>query len=183
MGKKIRIRIRVTPIGIRSVDDLDPNKDFVIIWDSSKLTYTEKQKTRSLLDFASAGDRIVVLSTYSWDWQDLCNLSIVRSGPFSRVFTYDNVYHPMLKGIDNEWLKRWNGLPGTVAVAEIKVLDNAKFILWASKPSCTVVAEVPVNSGRGKILFSQLDIQSHIDSSKSNYDPVAERILLNLLGQ
>ena len=30
--------------------------------------------------------------------------------------------------------------------------------------------------------FTQLDLQSHVDASKPDYDPVAERVLLNLLG-
>ena len=113
----------------------------------------------------------------------MCDVSIEKSGPFSRVFAYEGISRPILSGIDPEWLKRWNGLPGTVAVAEIKDLKNARAILWASKPASTVVAEIPVAYGNGKILFSQLDIPRHIDSLKPDYDPVAERILLNLLGQ
>ena len=38
-------------------------------------------------------------------------------------------------------------------------------------------------AGSGKILFSQLDLQSHVDNSKANCDPVAEGILLNILGR
>jgi hypothetical protein len=165
-----------------SLNDLNPDKDVVIIWNTDKLTATERQKAQSLCDFASAGGCVIVLSTYSWDWRELCDVNIEKSGPFSRVFAYEGVTHPMLTGIDTEWLKRWNGLPGTVAVAEIKG-SNAKAILWASKPASIVVAEIPVTNGTGKILFSQLDIQRHITNSKHGYDPVAEKILLNLLGQ
>ena len=91
----------------------------------------------------------------------------------------------MLSGIDSEWLIRWNGLPGTVAVAEIQgsALDGAEKILWALEFGSTIAAELPCATGDGKILFSQLDIRRHVDSSKPNYDPVAERILLNLLGR
>ena len=93
--------------------------------------------------------------------------------------------HPVLSGIHREWLMRWNGLPGTVAVAEIRgaVGEGARKILWAREPASTVVAEIPAAYGGGKILFSQLDIRNHVDSSKANYDPVADRILLNVLGQ
>lgn len=166
-----------------SLDALNPDKDVMIVWNTDKLTALERQKAKNLCDFANAGGHVVVLSTYSWDWPDLCDVSIEKSGPFSRVFAYDGVSHPILSGIDPEWLKRWNGLPGTVAVAEVKSSENANVILWAGKPASSVVSEIPAANGKGKILFSQLDIQRHIDNSKPNYDPVAERILLNLLGQ
>jgi hypothetical protein len=115
----------------------------------------------------------------------LCNVTVGKPNPFSRVFAYSGITHPMLSGIGSEWLMRWNGLPGTVAVADIQgpALNSAEKILWAREPGSTVAAEVSAANGGGKILFSQLDIQSHVDSSKPNYDPAAERILLNLLGQ
>ena len=65
-----------------------------------------------------------------------------------------------------------------VAPIEGDALENAKKLLWAREIGSTVAAEIPVANGAGKILFSQLDIQSHVDDSKPNYDPVAERILL-----
>jgi len=166
-------------------DVLKPDKDVVVIWNTDRLTYAERQKAKILRDFADAGGHILVLSTSSWDWQELCDVSIEKSGPFSRVFAYSSITHPILTGIDSEWLIRWNGLPGTVVVAEIKgpALKNAKAILWASKPSSIVTAEIPVTHGNGKIIFSQLDIQRHITNSKHHYDPVAEKILLNLLRQ
>jgi hypothetical protein len=167
-----------------SLDDLKPDKDIVIIWNTEKLNETERQKAQALCDFANAGGRVIVLSTYSWDWRELCDVSIEKSGPFSRVFAYEGITHPILTGIDPEWLIRWNGLPGTVAVAEIKgtAMKNAKAVLWGSKPASIVLAEIPVTYGKGKILFSQLNIQKHIDDSKPDYDPIAERILLNLIG-
>ena len=44
------------------------------------------------------------------------------------------------------------------------------------------MALVPAASGGGRILFSQLDMQRHIDRASSSYDPAAERVLLQLLG-
>ena len=46
----------------------------------------------------------------------------------------------------------------------------------------TVMALVPAASGGGRILFSQLDLQRHVDRASPRYDPAAERILLQLLG-
>ena len=46
----------------------------------------------------------------------------------------------------------------------------------------TVMALVPAASGGGRILFSQLDLQRHVDRASARYDPAAERVLLQLLG-
>jgi len=78
---------------------------------------------------------------------------------------------------------RWNGRPGTVAVARLQgpAVDRGEVVVWAAKPRSTVVAEIPAASGDGTILFCQLDLQGHVRADGPSYDPVAERILLNLL--
>lgn len=169
----------------RRLNDLKPDENVVIIWNASKLTAADRSYTQSLKNFAAAGGRIIVLSTKSWDWQELCNVSMGKPNPLSRAFAYDGVTHPMLSGIRGDWLMRWNGLPGTVAVSLIEEsdLEDIEKLIWAREIGAIVAAEIPAANGGGKILFSQLDIQSHVDKSKHNYDPVAERILLNLLGQ
>jgi hypothetical protein len=40
---------------------------------------------------------------------------------------------------------------------------------------------LPAAEGDGRILFLQLDLQRRVDPSKPQYDPAAERVLLNLL--
>ena len=91
----------------------------------------------------------------------------------------------MLAGVEREWLMRWNGLPGTVAVSEFygPAMEGAEKILWGREPELTVAAEVPAAAGGGKILFCQLDLQSHLDRSGARYDPAAERVWFNLLGE
>ena len=168
-----------------NLNDLKPGENMVIIWNAARLTTEEKRNVQSLCDFAAADGQVVVLSAKSWDWWEFCDVTVDKPKPFSRAFAYEGVQHPMLSGINHDWLMRWNGLPGTVAVASIEgpALENAEKIIWARDSNSTVVAEVPTANSRGKVLFSQLDIQNHLDSSKPNYDPVAERILLNMLGQ
>jgi hypothetical protein len=91
----------------------------------------------------------------------------------------------MLAGIRPEWLIRWNGLPGTVAVGNLDgpALETGRRVLWVREPATCVVAELPVTRGEGTILFSQLDVQRHVNRPEPIYDPVAERILVNILGQ
>jgi hypothetical protein len=112
-------------------------------------------------------------------------MKIGKAERFSRVFLHADVKHPMLSGIDPQWLIRWNGLPGTVGIGRIEgaALDRAKKILWAREPNTTIAAELPAAAGDGYILFLQLDLQRRVDRSKLNYDPAAERILINVLAQ
>ena len=58
---------------------------------------------------------------------------------------------------------------------------RAEKILWAKEPKTTVMAVVPDAAGNGRIAFSQLDLQGRLDRFELDYDPVAERVLLNLL--
>jgi hypothetical protein len=160
-----------------------PDKNVVVVWDASRLSPGEKRQTKVLDGFLRAGGKMLVLSTPSWDWPELCDVKISHGPRFSRVFPYEDLKNPLLEGIDPEWLTRWNGLPGTVAFGAMEgaVMARAEKILWAREPKTTVMAAVPAASGGGRIMFSQLDLQGRLDRSKPNYDPVAERILLNLL--
>jgi len=196
LGSDARVRECLAPLGLRISglrDRLVPGEDVAIVWNASALTPQEKAAAPALCDFAAAGGRVMVLATRTWDWPELCQVTIEEVTdwweddllPFSRVFAYEGVEHPMLAGIDREWLMRWNGLPGTVAVADFAgpALEGAEKLLWGRKPELSVAAEVPAASGDGKILFCQLDLQEHMCPSSERYDPVAERVLFNLLGE
>ena len=128
---------------------------------------------------------MIVLSTPSWDWSELCDVKISHDPRFSRVFPHKDLKDSLLDGVDPEWLIRWNGLPGTVGFGALggAVMARAEKILWAREPKTTVMAVVPAASGDGRIVSAQLDLKDRLDRSKPNYDPVAERVLLNLLGR
>ena len=166
-----------------STVDLDPNAHEVLIWDASRLTAGDRQTASALCSFAARGGRVVVLATREWDWTSLCDVSVPQSGTFSRVFPRAGLDQPILAGIEPEWLQRWNGLPGTVALATIKgpAVDAGTSVLWAVEPKTAVVAEVPAAEGGGKVLFCQLDLQGRLSSASDRYDPVVERVMLNLL--
>ena len=125
---------------------------------------------------------MVVLSTDSWDWSAVCDVSIGKRRS-SRAFLYQGASHPMLDGIRPEFFTRWNCVRrrGLVANNNLEDLSGANEILWIFQLGDTVVAEVPAATGNGMILFSQLDIRERLDSRKAEYDPVAERVLVNLL--
>ena len=166
----------------QGLEELTPGKHVVVIWNAAHLSADEKHRADALRRFVAAGGHMVVLATRAWDWTDLCDIKMgdMRG---SRAFPYQGTSHWMLVGIRSEWLMRWNGLPGTVAAASLDgpALAAAEKVLWVREPKTCVAAEVPVAGGKGTILFSQLDVQRHVDRSKPGYDPVAERILLNML--
>ena len=166
------------------LSEIVPDKNVVVVWDASRLSPGEKRQNTILDRFLRAGGKMVVLSSPSWGWPELCDVRISHDPRFSRVFPYKDLKSPLLEGIDPQWLIRWNGLPGTVAFGALEgaALPQAEKILWAQEPKTAVMAVVPAASGGGRIVFSQLDVQDRLDGSKPNYDPVAERILLNLLG-
>jgi len=167
-----------------TLDDVLPGKDVIIIWNAGHLTPAQKRRTEVLRRFVAAGGRVIVLATGTWDWTELCDIQM-RDTRGSRVFLYEGTRHPMIEGIEPDWLIRWNGLPGTVAAGSLEgaALAAAERILWVREPDTCVAAEVPVvgGQGQGTVLFSQLDLQGHVNPSDPAYDPVAERILVNLL--
>jgi hypothetical protein len=157
--------------------NLAPEKCVVVIWNAAELTPAEKAQASTLRQFASAGGRIVVLATRSWDWTELCDIQIGKTGG-SRAFPYPNTNHSMLAGLSSDWLSRWNGLPGTVVAGTLEgpALAGARKILWVREPKNCVAAEVPLKGGKGAILFSQLELPRHATRAKPNYDPVAEAV-------
>lgn len=163
--------------------ELDPQKHTVVVWNGARLTAEEKQQAKRLCEFADRGGRIIVLSAAGWEWRELCEVKLTNKPRFSRVFPYDGARRRWFTEIDPQWLIRWNGLPGTVAAGTIEgaIVERGEKILWGREPKTVVMAEVPAAAGKGKVLFSQLDIQNHIDRSRPNYDPTAEWIFIKML--
>jgi len=166
------------------LEALSPDKHVVLVWNPARLSAKERHSAAALGEFAAAGGRVAVLSTEKWDWKELCDLEIDHTGG-SRVFPYEGEPHWLLRGVRPECLKRWNGLPGTVAVASMEgpAVKGGTKILWVREPRQTVVAEVPTATGDGVVLFSQLDLRRHVLRSSPAYDPVAEQLLLNVLSE
>jgi hypothetical protein len=163
---------------------IEPTTHSVLVWKAHHLTPAERQAAPALCGYAARGGRVIVLGTRVWDWGALCDVVVPESGRFSRVFPHTaGLSHPLLAGVEPEWLKRWNGLPGTVAVGKIEgvAVKAGTPLLWAVEPKSTVVAEVPAATGNGKVLFCQLALQDRLSQGSATYDPVAERVLLNLL--
>lgn len=175
------LRTTADPAGLR------PGEHVVVIWNADRLTAAEKAKVPDLLAFAAAGGRLVVLGGKAWNWPELCEVMVDGNCRTSRAFPYPDVDSPLLAGISRDLLTRWNGLPGTVAAAAMhdKLGQNLRTgtnLCWMYKPDWPVMAEVPTTAGPGTVLFALFAWSGRLDRTQPGYDPVAERLLLQLLG-
>ncbi len=168
--------------------------DILVIWDATKIGHIDRNRAADILDYIEQGGRLVVLDHPKWDWNELLNLQtgIWKSIPdvprgaagASRLFPFPKATeHFLLAGIDPEYLKRFNGLPGAIADYPIygSALKTAQRLLWGDNPKFTFAASL--KKGRGEIILCQLHLKRRLDRSSKRYDPVAEQILLNLIGR
>ena len=56
----------------------------VVIWNATHLTEDEKRNAKALCDFAGRGGKVIVLSTPSWNWPELCDVKIGSKSHGSR---------------------------------------------------------------------------------------------------
>jgi len=160
--------------------------DTVVICNSEELSEKQRKNPTSILRYVRSGGRLVILCPDKWQWKELVDFRATRGsgwleGPASRVFPYDDIDHTVLDGIDPECLKRWNGLPGTISNGWIsgKIVSKATKLLWQQDPARPVVASLAM--GKGEVLICLLQFGDHIDPESPRYDPVAERVLLNVI--
>lgn len=157
------------------------NVDTVLIWNAGRLSPAARAAAApAVLKVAHNGGKVVVLAGRAWPWKELADFRVGRASA-SRAFPYPEIRHPLLKGIDPEWLKRWNGLAGAVTTGVIAgdMLQQGQKLLWAEDPGRTVALSLPV--GRGEMLICLLALKQRISPAGGAYDPAAERIFQNLL--
>jgi len=162
--------------------------DVIVIWDAAKLTKTQLAGTSDILKCVRAGGRLVVVlvDRAKWTWDELLDFDAISKrsmldGPASRAFPYRGVEHQLLAGVDRENLKRWNGVPGTISDGWIegKILVGARKLLWRDNPEKTTALSVKV--GKGEAIISLLQVTQRFSTNQKDYDPTAERILVNML--
>ena len=161
-----------------------PAGSVVVIWNAAAISDAQRAAAAPRIrKHVRGGGRLVILRQGGWDWTKLLDFGMDagKLTASSRAFPYSRARHPMLSGIDPEFLKRWNGLPGTVAdrVLTGEALKDAKKLLWINKNTKPVAVSVPL--GSGEMVVCTLLLASHLRGR--TYDPVAERIMLNLLGR
>ncbi len=160
--------------------------DVVIVHDAETLGADELARAPAILQYVRSGGKLLILNQPKWTWTELADFEIDRwrnwlNGVSSRVFPYEPVQHPILRGVEAECLKRWNGLPGTISDGWIKgkILEQGRKLLWQEIPDRCVV--LSLSMGRGEILISLLHLTERINRDSERYDPTAERVFVNFL--
>ena len=160
--------------------------DTIVICDVAKVSRDDLAAAPAIIEFVLSGGKLVILNQPKWTWKELVDFEINRwrnwlNGVSSRVFRYEGIETSILSGVDPEHLKRWNGLPGTISDGWIKgeILDKGKRLLWQEKPERTVTFSMPM--GKGEILICLLHLTERLNAGSKCYDPVAERVFVNLL--
>jgi len=169
--------------GLRIAESASPSgsgPDVAVVWDASAITPEERASAPALRAYLEGGGRLVVLDQASWDWNELLHFSLEELD-WSRAFAYPEAKHRMLVDVDPECLKRWNGLPGTVADRVIRgsILGQGTKLLWAKEPANTIA--LSLTEGEGEAVVSMLKLRARLEAGKEGHDPVAERVLANLL--
>ena len=151
--------------------------EVAVVWDAAK---APREAADAVRKFVAAGGRLVILNQPKWTWTELLDVQFAQRRS-SRAFAYARAGHPVLANVDAEFLKRFNGQPGTVADRVITggALTGARKLLWIENLTRPVMVSLP--SGKGEIIICTLNLKSRIHKGKPNHDPAAERILLNLL--
>ncbi len=126
-----------------------------------------------------------MLGGTTWNLPTLCEVNLDGNCHTSRAWAYDGVQTPLLAGIARDALTRWNGLPGLVAVGALH--DKAGGNLTAASNLLAVSTGL---AGAGRVAHRHR--QRHLPlrllrlawpagARRTSYDPVAERLLFNLL--
>ncbi len=166
--------------------------DAVLVWDFGKLSDAERAAAQMIRQHAKEGGRVVVLDegeagprardqrVRTLNWEGLLDLKVGWEH-HSRAHPYPGVSHRLFADMMPEYFWRWNGVPGAVGSSclEGPLPEKTRGILWIGKPERPIVVETEV--GEGSILVSLLHLKGRVLKEQAAYDPVAERVLLNVL--
>jgi len=102
-----------------------------------------------------------------------------EEGPFQEFVSQLDPTHPTMRTGSTGTKENHDVHPcGNVAETDEGNLQPA-IPGWFKEPGTTVAARVPAAQGGDQVVFVQLDLQRRVDPSSPNYDPAAERLLLN----
>ncbi len=148
----------------------------------------EPELRRAAEQFAERGGRVVLVcmaeggygNKEEFDWP--VPFTVEGTDGSMCVFPYPDADHALLRGIRPEWLRGWNGLPNVIADTSIAgdPVERGHKLLWQERPERPVALSLPMDEGEVVILTLRLDGRL---GPGHRFDPVAERMVLNLLGR
>jgi len=141
---------------------------------------------RAAGELAEQGGRVVLFCMEKGGWDAKAEFdwpvpfTIEGTDGSMCVFPYPDAEHPLLRGIRPDWLRVWNGLPNVIADTSIggQAAEQGQKLLWQEHPDRPVAVRLAM--GKGGVLILTLRMDGRLGPGE-RYDPVAERMLLNLL--
>ncbi|MCG3178719.1 MAG: Beta-galactosidase [Phycisphaerae bacterium] len=107
------------------------------------------------------------------------------SGGSSRVFRWEQPQRAIWKGIPDHYLFDWNGMHGRVARVSMSTLPGRARVLVkyaeAERDDLKFVPVAAVGHVSGEVLYFMLQVDGRFDSADPDFDPVVERLMINLL--
>jgi hypothetical protein len=136
--------------------------------------------------FAEQGGRVVLVcmakggygNKEEFDWP--APFTVEGTDGSMCVFPYPDADHALLRDIPPDWLRGWNGVPNVIADTFISgnVVERGEGILWEERDERPVALSLPM--GKGEVVILALRLDGRLGPGE-RYDPVAERMVLNLL--
>jgi hypothetical protein len=154
--------------------------DVVVIDDESRIDAAGREAmSQPLRQFAESGGRLVLLGAYPWNGIEFT--SFPDNDSCSRAFICPGANHPFLANLEPRFLWRFNGLPGLIVDKRFKtpLPQGSTALMWADMPESLVVANI--KTGKGEVVICPLVFRDRLNPADKTYDPVAERMMLNLL--
>jgi hypothetical protein len=107
------------------------------------------------------------------------------SGGSSRVFRWEQPERGIWKGITDEYLWSWNGEHGRVARVSMSALPGRARVLVkyaeAERDDLKFVPVAAVGHVQGEVLYFMLQVDGRYDEADPDFDPVVERLMMNVL--
>ncbi len=158
----------------------------LLVWGGRMLNDPELR--RAAERFAERGGRVVLLcmakggygNTEKFNWP--VPFTVEGTEGSMCLFPYPDANHDLLRGIRPEWLCGWNGLPNVIADTSVAgdPVEKGHRLLWQERPERPVALSLPM--GKGEVVILTLRLDGRL-SPGERHDPVAERMMLNLLRQ
>ena len=174
--------------------------ELVVIAPGAAMSEDFKKLAPDLGNYLRGGGRVLVLEQLEWPakLKDPFNLQIERTdydpdpatgeayGGSSRVWRWEQPERAFWRELPDNGLWRWNGFQGRVARVSLAARpDRARVLARYAESDREDLKQVPVAAvahGKGELLCFLLRVSGRYDRAEKNFDPVVERLMINLLG-
>jgi hypothetical protein len=177
----------------------EPDVDMLIVWEDAEIDGQTANLAGWVSDYVLQGGKMLIMRQRRWNtvvspWHQFPRLEDgkpfqydtkedLASSAFASPGAEDS---PLFRGIPKDYLLRWNGGLGAICQESIAAdflppaAGATGGVLCISGDRQPIVANT--NLGKGSVTITQTLFKGRLSKESAHYDPVAERLLLNVLG-